>query len=187
MPRAVEISSRPRTEHLTLRPGLASESTCSEAERHLWAALERLRTARTGREAVLNILHEVLAAGVRELAESNAAPPAILNGTVAVDSTQQISREWRHSLRSLLFELLERSVFEGELPEDAETEVLTCLCTSFVSGLAVGLRDGLPTEALAQSISLFVESVGFHKIRPPRRSPGDSQKVLAPVITLVKR
>jgi hypothetical protein len=97
--------------------------------------------------------------------------------------SQQASQELRYALRSQIIKRLKDAVFEGELPENADVEVLSCLCISFASGLAAILQDGISVTSLVDSVALFVESVGLNKVRPPKRRPRNSHQVL----TLVKR
>lgn len=164
-----------------------SGSTCNEIDCQLSFVLAPLRRAVTGREAVLDMLHGVLSAGLYVAAGPNTPRSPILHSGVETDSILQMSREWRYSLRSLIVERLEQSVYEGELPEDADVHVLSCLCMSFASGLAASLQDGISAASLANSIALFVESIGFHRVRELKRRLRNSPSVVAPVFTLVKR
>jgi hypothetical protein len=184
---SVEIPSHPVAECLGQPGAVASGSTYNEIDCQLSLVLEPLRTAVTGREAVLDMLHGVLSAGLYVPAGPNAPRPPILRSSVETDSILHMSREWRYSLRSLILERLEQSVYEGELPEDTDIEVLSCLCMSFASGLAASLQDGISAVSLANSVALFVGTVGFHRVRAPKRRPRNSPSVVPPVFTLVKR
>jgi hypothetical protein len=183
----VEILSHLVVECSPRTAGVASGIECNETDCLLSLVLDPLQTAKTGQEAVLEMLNGVLSAGLSMPAGPNAPFSAILPGSGEADSTGPISRQWRHSLRNLIDERLERSVHEGELPEDAALEVLSCLCTSFASGLVVSLQDGISAASLAKSICLFVESLGFHRVRRPKRSSVTSPSVMRQGITLVKR
>jgi hypothetical protein len=187
MSNAIEISCRSQTEPFDPRPGFGLETRYCEIDRRVRWLGEKLRTAKTGREAILNMLHAVLSTGNSMFAGPSILLPVIPHGGAGAESSQQMSGELRLSLRNLIRERLERSVFEGELPENADIEALTCLCTMFASGLTADLQDGIAQATLANSIALFVESVGFHRVKPPKRRSGGPTRVLPPVITLVKR
>ena len=107
------------------------------------------------------------------------------HGPIVGDLAQRMDREWRFTLRIRIYERLESAVTEGELPEKADIEVLCCLCTSFACGLRTSLEDGIATESLANAIALFVESLGFHKVREPKRRRRNSSRSGCG-ITLVK-
>lgn len=141
-------------------------------------------TARTGRQALADLLYGLLAPGLVQAGPGAISPT--LDSSLGADSTQPMNREWRLSLGDHIFERLEHSVAEGELPESADIEVLTCLCISFASGLRTGLEDGISPKSLADTIAFFVESVGFHKVRAPRRRPHESSAVGASGLKLVK-
>jgi hypothetical protein len=146
---------------------------------------EPLRTAATGQEAVRDMLRRVLSAGLSISPRPNA--PRVFHFDVEMDSTRPMGHEWRHQLRTELVTRLEHSVSEGELRESADVQVLSCLCMSFASGLAVSLQDGISKACLEGSIPLFLESVGFHKIRAPKRRSRGSSPVGTRMLTLVKR
>jgi hypothetical protein len=151
------------------------------------SVLAPLRTAATGREALLTMLHVVLSGGACVPAEPNVSPSGDSCPTVENDLRLRINREWRASMRSLVSERLEQSVYEGELPENANVDGLSSLCTLFATGLAASLQDGIPATSLATSISLFVESLGFHSARAPKRRRRNSPSVIRRGLTLVKR
>jgi hypothetical protein len=166
--------------------GLVSGSGYNEIGRPP-SVLAPLRAAATGREAVLSMLHAVLSGGASVPTGPNVPPLRASSPTVEDDSSLRKNREWRASLRSLVSERLERSVYEGELPENANIEGLSALCTLFASGLAASLQDGISATSLATSISLFVESVGFHSVRAPKRRRRSTPSVIRRGLTLVKR
>jgi hypothetical protein len=184
--RGCQILSHPDAGSLVQAAGVAPEIEHNEIDCQLSSVLEPLRTAATGREAVLDMLQRVLSA-VPMGAGQNASFLAVLHSNVENDSTQQTSRERRYALRSQILKRLEHSVLEGELPEDADIEALSCLCMSYVSGLAASLQDGIPGASLADSVALFVETVGFHKLRTLKRRTRGSPAVPTPRLTLVKR
>jgi hypothetical protein len=186
-PRALQILNPSDAECLHQDAGVASGSLCSEIDGQLAPVLEPLKMAATGREAVQDMLLGVLSADLSTAPGSNASLPALLHFSVDTDSTLQTSRACRHSLQSQIHQRLEHSVSEGELPECADVQVLSCLCMSFMSGLAVSLQDGIPKECLEDSIPLFVESVGFHKVRIPKRRERSTSPVQASGLRLVKR
>jgi hypothetical protein len=185
--RGCQILSHPDAESPVQPAGVAPEIEHDGIDRQLWSVLELLRKAATGRDAVLDMLQRVLSAGLPMSAGYNAPFLAALHLNVENDSTQQTSRERRYALRSQLLKRLEHSVLEGELPEDADIEALSCLCMSFISGLAASLQDGISGTSLADSVVLFVEAVGFHKVRTPKRRSRGSPPVLTRGLTLVKR
>jgi hypothetical protein len=160
-------------------PAVGTGSVFHEVDCQLAVISEPLRTAATGQEAVRDMLQGVLAASL--------PVPTVLHFGVEIDSTRAVGKEWRHQLRRQLIKRLQHSVSEGELPEDADVQVLSCLCVSFASGLAVSLQDGISKTWLEGSIPLFLESVGFHKIRIPKRRPRGSSPLRRGVLTLVKR
>jgi hypothetical protein len=185
--RAVQILNHPDAECLVPLAGAESGSTYNEIDRQLSFVLEPLRAAATGREAILDMLRRVLSASLPTSYGPSTFLPAVLHFSVETDSNPQTSRERRHSLRSQILKRLEHSVSEGELPEGADIEVLSCLCMSFVSGLVISLQDGISKALLEGSIALFVESVGFHKVRAAKRRLRSTPPVVRPVLTLVKR
>jgi hypothetical protein len=186
-PCTVEVLGHCAAECLLKPDGLVSASGYNEIDRQLPSVLVPLRTAATGREAVLSMLHAVLSRAASMPAGPNSSPSGGLSPTVEIDSILRKNREWRASLRSLVAERLEQSVYEGELPENANIEGLSSLCTLFASGLAASLQDGISASSLATSISLFVESVGFHRVRAPKRRRRNSPSVIRRGLTLVKR
>jgi hypothetical protein len=186
-PCTVEVLSPSVAECLLEPDGLVSRGSYNEIDLQPASVLAPLRTAATGREAVLSMLHAVLFGSAWVPAGPNVSPSGGSSPTAENDSILRKSREWRASLRSLVSERLERSVYEGELPENANIEGLSSLCTLFASGLAASLQDGISAASLATSISLFLESVGFHSVRAPKRRRRNSPSVIRRGLTLVKR
>jgi len=182
---AVRAPNHPVEECSARSMSAASGITYDEVDRQLLRALEPLRSAVTGREAVLEMLHGILSFNLSQLPESSAAHSSILHS--GGEATPHISRQWRLSLRSLSLDRLERSVYEGELPEDADVEVLSCLLLSFASGLAASAQYGISAASWSNSISLFVESIGFQRIRAPKRRRAKPPTVMRQGLTLIKR
>jgi hypothetical protein len=185
-PFAIETLSPSSAERLLEPDGLVSGTDYEEIALPP-SVFAPLRTGATGREALLTMLHAVLSGRACVPAGPNVSPSGDSCPTVENDSSLQNSREWRAALRSLVSERLEQSVYEGELPERANVEGLSSLCTLFASGLAASLQDGISATSLATSISLFVESVGFHSVRSPKRRRRNSPSVVRRGLSLVKR
>jgi hypothetical protein len=124
--------------------------------------------AKTGREAVCAILRRVVLLGdscQMSTSQSLSVEPRPSGETNTCDS---FVPERRQILREHVLRRLEESVFEGELPEDADVEALATLCVSFLIGLAASTRDELPITCLLNSVALFVDGLGFHTVRPTR-------------------
>ena len=147
--------------------------------------MKALRAPTTGRQALMDLLLGLLSSDLVSVEPESMAK--ILEGPVSSESVEGMSREWRYTLRNLIYQRLERSVGDGELPERADIEVLSCLCISFASGLITSLQDGISAESLTNAIDLFVESVGFHKVRTPKRRSRNASTTVASGLTLVKR
>jgi hypothetical protein len=185
-PFAIEALSPPDAECLLEPDGLVSGMDHKEIG-PAPSVLAPLRTAATGREALLTMLHAVLSGGACAPTGANVSSSEDSCPTVENDSSLRNNREWRAALRSLVSERLEQSVYEGELPEKANVDGLSSLCTLFASGLAASLQDGISATSLATSISLFVESLGFHGVRSPKRRRRYSPSVVRRGLSLVKR
>jgi hypothetical protein len=164
---------------LELRP-TAQESDCSENNSLLELIWRPLQTASTGREALRGMLLGVLAAVARS--ESNPSEPA---GSLRGEKDEPLRaprRETSELLRMQVLRRLKHSVYEGELPENADVQVLTCLCVSFAQGLAVSMNNAISQTWLETSITLFVENLGFHKIRKAKRPARGCAPVRGPVL-----
>jgi hypothetical protein len=158
-----------------------------ETDCRLSPVFEPLRVAATGREAMLGMLGGIVSAGLNADKGSNASLAGNLPCELEARSVQTKRSEQRHSLQSLIIERLGRSVHEGELPEDTNVDVLSCLCTSFASGLSVSVQDGISAASLESSIALFVEKLGFHRVRETKRRSARNQSAMRPGLRLVKR
>jgi hypothetical protein len=175
------------SECLARRADFDLEDRHPEPDCQLSPVLEPLRAGATGREAMLEMLRGIISAGSGGDTGSNAALAGNLPCELEDCSVQTRRSEQRHSLHSLLVERLGRSVHEGELPEDTNVEVLSCLCTSFASGLSVSVQDGICAASLASSIALFVERLGFHRVRATRRRSVRNRSAMRSGLRLVKQ
>jgi hypothetical protein len=126
----------------------------------------------------------VLSAGFSVRSEPNASFSTGSRSRVR-NHPLQTSRVGRELLRSQILTRLEHSVWEGELPECADIEALSCLCLSFVNGLAAVLDDGISKICLEASIALFVDNVGFHKVRVAKRRLRRTSPARVPALRLV--
>jgi hypothetical protein len=129
------------------------------------ALTERLRTARTGREAVHGLLEIAISlrTGYRE---SNAG---------------QLPKSLEHYLRNRL----ERSVYEGELPESANVRAMSALTFATVNGLLFCEQEDASAAQLRDSVRLFIDGLGFQAVRPLKRNR--RPRPLAPILQFVKR
>jgi hypothetical protein len=166
------------TFQLMLRP-TPQESTGSETSTLLELILRPLQIASTGREGLSGMLLGVLAAARSEPDASLTASRLPRNENVL-----PLAPRWEISelMRIEILRRLQHSVYEGELPENACVQILSCLCVSFANGLAVSLNDGISQTWLETSITCFVEKLGFHKIRMEKRSACGSTSVRGPVL-----
>jgi hypothetical protein len=145
------------------------EAGTSELALSLETILDPLYSAKSGREAVCAILRwVVLLRDSRRISTNHSLTVEPCPNEVIL-SCESFVRERRQILRAQFLRRLEESVFEGELPEDANVEALATLCVSFLIGLAVSTRDELPTSCVLNSVALFVDGLGFHTIRSTRR------------------
>jgi hypothetical protein len=150
----------------------------SELLLHLGEIFKPLSRATTGREALYEMLRRVVDLGAScgtSIDQFRSAQP---NANCTRDAYHRLIQDGRHTLRMKVLERLEESVREGELPEDADVEVLGTLFVSFVIGLAVSVQDGIPIASLLDSVTLFVAGLGFHTIRSSKRRQRGSRPVL---------
>jgi CRISPR/Cas system-associated endoribonuclease Cas2 len=138
-----------------------------------------LHTASTGREALLGMLPGVLAVARSE--QNSSLTAATLLGDKNFQPRAP-RRETSELLRIQVLRRLERSVYEGELPENTDIQVLSCLCVAFAHGLALSLNNGISQMGLETSITLFVENLGFHKVRKAKRPARGRAPVRGPVL-----
>ena len=131
--------------------------------------LDPLFSAKTCRGAVCAMLRRIVLLGDPCPMSTSRSLPVEPRPNEAIVSCESFVRERLQTLRTHLLRRLEESVFEGELPEDADVKALATLCVSFLIGLAVSTRDELPVECLLNSVALFVDGLGFHTVRPTKR------------------
>lgn len=144
--------------------------------------IEPLRTAGTGREAVHGMLEIAISLrrGYRQLKDRLAgirapAREPILDPLRIFDCG--ISLEYQ------IRDRLERSVYEGELPERSDVRAMSALTLTVVSGLVFCARQEDSAATLLDSATLFVNGLGFHVARLPKRR----RLQLAPVLQFVRR
>jgi len=150
----------------------------SELLLQLGEIFKPLSRATTGREALCETLRRVVDLGASCGAPIDQFRSAQPNADCARNAYYRLIQEGRHTLRMKVLERLEESVREGELPENADVEVLGTLFVSFVIGLAVSVQDGIPIASLLDSVTLFVAGLGFHTIRSTRRRRRGTRPVL---------
>ena len=144
---------------------------CADTEASL--AQEPLRVSPTGREAILSMLQENVR--LRRHWPKYCGCLFTINAFVIPPEEadlRDLLTEKRRSLSKQIRSRLARSVTEGELPKDANPEVLANLCFTLLSGLTVRVLDGAPPHLLFRSIELFVNAIGFG---PRRRSATSSR------------
>ena len=151
---------------------------CEPALR-LEVVLEPLSHANSGRVALRETLQRVVELGISCRYTDEQIGPAETPANVARNTSNWRAQDCRQIMRTKVLGRLEQSVCDGELPEDADVEALCILCVSFLIGLTVSVQDGIPTEALLNSVALFVASLGFHTVRPAKRRHRRAQSVLA--------
>jgi hypothetical protein len=170
-----------------LREAFGTEETLLAAAQQLLpdvllaAVAQPLRTARTGREAVRSMLE--IAVTLRksrcQLKDHCATvrPPAIERR-----ADEQLNWDWDKSLGYEIQDRLERSVYEGELPESVNVRSMSALALALVNGLVFRAPGEVSEVTLLDSVRLFVDGLGFHVARPPKRPP----RRLAPVLQFVR-
>jgi AcrR family transcriptional regulator len=144
---------------------------CADTEASL--AHEPLRVSPTGREAILSMLQENVRlrrhwpryCGCLFTFNAFVIPPEEAD-------LRDFLTEKRRSLSKQIRSRLVRSVTEGELPKDTNSEVLSNLCFTLLSGLTVRVLDGASPGLLFRSIELFVNAIGF----VPRRRRATSSR-----------
>ena len=134
----------------------------SEVSREVASILEPLSAAATGREGIRQMLERIVSA------DPSFAPSCIHS---------------RQMIRVQILHRLESAVYEGELPERTQTETLGSSCSSFLLGLAINRQDGVSAARLIDSISLFVDGLGFHSVRPAKRK----RRVNANLVPFVRK
>lgn len=148
----------------------------------LAALTEPLQTARTGREAVHGMLEMAISLrkGYRRLKDRRAGVRSLARERVP---DAQAIDDCGKSLEYQIRERLERSVYEGELPESANARAMCVLTLAIVIGLLFCSQEDLPGVTLLDTARLFVDGLGFHVARPPKRR----SRRLAPVLEFVRR
>jgi AcrR family transcriptional regulator len=147
---------------------------CADTEASL--AQEPLRVSPTGREAILSMLQENVR--LRRHWPKYCGCLFTINAFVIPPEEadlQNLLTEKRRSLSRQIRSRLARSVTEGELPKDTNSEVLANLCFTLLSGLTVRVLDGASPHLLFRSIELFVNAIGF----VPRRRSATSSRFIS--------
>jgi hypothetical protein len=161
------------------------ENSLAEVCLNLDFALTRvsdpLRKAQTGKEAIHGMLQSAVCFGMTYGQPWD-------NGS-AISSSQgerwfrcRTIKDLRRALERQVRERLEVSVSEGELPENANVQSMSALCMSVLNGLLFCIEDDIPEASLLDSVRMFVESLGFHPVRPLRR-----RRRTAAVLALVRK
>jgi len=171
-----------------LREEFGTEEALLEAAREMLLEVvlatltERLGTARTGREGVHGLLEIAISLrrGYRGLKEQGAAVRLL---ALERKPDAQLIQDWGKSLECQIRDRFERSVYEGELPEGANVRSMSALTLAVVSGLLFCTQEDVSDVTLQDSARLFVDGLGFHVARPPKRRP----RRLAPVLQFVRR
>jgi hypothetical protein len=167
-----------------IRKEFGTEETLVETVWELWpqvvlaALVEPLRNANTGREAVRDMLETAVSlqngySWLKELRNVNRAAGAERN------SAKQEMPSCGQALEREIRGRFERSVYEGELSENANVRSLSALCLRLVNGFLVCADDGILTVTALESVKLFVDGLGFHVARPSKKRPRRLTRVLA--------
>jgi hypothetical protein len=178
-----QLSKTLETPEETLRKGSESEEGLVQAAQELKLddllaqASEPLRRAKTGKEAIHDML-QIAVSLAAAFCRSRNNHPAISPIATELSFTDRSIKDRRQALVHQLRERLEESVSEGELPENANVESMSALCMSVLNGLVFCIQDDVPAASLRDSVRLFVESLGFHGVRPLRRCARRSPVVL---------
>lgn len=172
----------------SFRKEFGTEETLVERAWDLWpqlavaALVERLGRASTGREAIHDLLEMAitLQTGYRRLRDQFAVnrSPAI---NQMPDTRGCLDRS--RSLACLIQARFARSVYEGELPESANVAALSTLCLTLVNGLVTRTDEDASTDTLLDSVKLFVDGLGFQRLRRSKRVP----RRLTPVLAFVRK
>jgi len=147
----------------------------------LAALTEPLRTARTGREAVHSLLETAISLrnGYHQCKNHRERRPSLTleraPDALGID-------ECGNSLKCQIRDRFKRSVYEGELPEGANVLSMSALTVAVVSGLLFCAQEEASSATLLDSVRLFVDGLGFHVVRPPKRH----SRRLAPILQFVR-
>ena len=144
------------------------ETGTSQLALSLEMILDPLSSERTGKAAVWEMLRRVVLLRDSCRMSTNHLLPGEPCPNEVILSCESLVREQRLTLRAHVVRRLEESVFEGELPEDADVEALATLCVSSLIGPAVSARDEFPIAHLLNLVEFFVDGLGFHTVRPTR-------------------
>jgi hypothetical protein len=134
----------------------------------LEAISEPLFQSSTCSEAMRQVLLRVIELGIslRDRTRQIEGPRCVDNEQSSFD---EVIGDHRDTLLLELRARLEASRNEGELPEDADVVALSILCSSVLIGLSVVSQDDVSSESLFESVALFVDRLGFHRIRSASR------------------
>jgi hypothetical protein len=181
------LSARLHIPEEKLRKEFGTEEALVEAapemlQRVVLAVLtEPLRTARTGREAVRSLLEIAISLrnGYQQSKNHRERGPSLAleraPDALGID-------DCGNSLECQIRDRFKRSVYEGELPEDANVPSMSALTLAVVSGLLFCAQEEASSATLLDSVRLFVDGLGFHVVRPPT----DHSRRLAPVLQFVR-
>lgn len=141
-----------------------SESILEQAMQQLIERSTALLTAPgTGRDAVTGFLLQCAreASSVSDPVENDGASPEAHRHVFGLAEVCIALKR----LRSPISTRFERSIDEGELPEDADLESLGTLCVVAACGLLCS--DGLPVTppGVQRAVHLLTEKLGFHPVR----------------------
>jgi hypothetical protein len=138
---------------------------------------EPLRKAQTGKEAIHGMLQSAVSLGTTYFRSRDDGSSISSNQSERCFRCRGIT-DLRRALERQVRERLEVSVSEGELPENANVQSLSALCISVLNGLLFCIEDDIPETPLVDSVRLFVESLGFHPVRPLKKRPRRPAAVL---------
>lgn len=66
---------------------------------------------------------------------------------------REMLKEQREITRSCMYNCIQRAVDSGELPESTDVEMMTTLFQSFVQGISIQARDGVPFNTINAAIT----------------------------------
>jgi AcrR family transcriptional regulator len=116
----------------------------------------------SGQEAIATVLKRNI-----DMLTQAAAPRGcmVILGTVNIGVEHEELRAFLQSraqnVANLIKQRLVQSLADGELAADADTDALTTLCVTVLSGLSVQAHNGVPRQTLLDATDAFVSILPF--------------------------
>lgn len=85
---------------------------------------------------------------------------AVLSGLNCCDDNKEIEQmalSVRNDIRSALMSCVQRGLKDGEFPQSLNANSFVMMLDTFINGLSIQSRDGMPREQLLDACELFLE------------------------------